>query len=101
MLSIAVDKLISDFGFGVPNYIKIDVDGHEANILNGMLKTSKNDDLKSVLIEFNNDDELKYWGVFHESGLLVDHSYDNVPNHSGIRRQKKGALARNYIFTRK
>jgi len=102
VLSMAVDHLISDFGFGVPNYIKVDVDGHETDILNGMLNTLKNDDLKSVLIEFNNNDEFKFWGgVFRESGLLVDHSYDHVPNHSGIRRQKKGALARNYIFTRK
>ena len=102
VLSISVDQLISDFGFLVPNYIKIDVDGHETAILNGMKNTLRRDDIKSILIEFNNNDEFSYWEkIIFDFGLLVDHSFDNIPNHSRTRRKKKGALARNYIFTRK
>jgi FkbM family methyltransferase len=101
VLSVAVDQLVSSFAFPVPNYVKIDVDGHETDILNGMHSVLRNEKLKSVLIEFNNVDEFNYWEkAFLDSGLIVDHSYDDVPNHSGIRRQKNGALARNYIFTR-
>jgi FkbM family methyltransferase len=40
---------------GVPNHIKIDVDGHEWEILGGGLKTLGNDAVKSVLVEVNNN----------------------------------------------
>lgn len=43
--------------FGVPNYIKIDVDGHEFEILGGGLATLGDDNVKSVLVEVNNNYE--------------------------------------------
>jgi len=39
---------------GVPNHIKIDVDGHEWRILQGAAGTLGNPELKSVLVEVNN-----------------------------------------------
>jgi len=39
---------------GVPNHIKIDVDGHEWRILQGAAVTLGNPELKSVLVEVNN-----------------------------------------------
>jgi FkbM family methyltransferase len=39
---------------GVPNHIKIDVDGHEWRILQGAAHTLGNPELKSVLVEVNN-----------------------------------------------
>jgi len=101
VLSLSVDQLIKNFDLPTPNYIKIDVDGHETDILNGMADTLKNSELKSILIEFNNETEYEYWGAkFFEYGLTIDHSLDDLPNHSGIRRQQKGSPARNYIFKR-
>ena len=46
-----------------PNYIKIDVDGNEMNILEGMSETLKNEELKSMLIEIektNEEDIINY-----------------------------------------
>ncbi len=101
ILSCSLDSLIQDNGFPVPSFIKIDVDGHETDILNGMLQTLSNNTLQSMLIEFNNNKEFTYWqSRLLNLGLVVDHSFDQVPNHSGIRRQNKGAAARNYTFKR-
>lgn len=101
VLSISLDQLISEFGLPTPSYVKIDVDGHETDILNGMTQTLATPTLKSLLVEFNNDVEFNHWcGRLNAFGLRVDTRYDNLPNHSRIRRASKGTLARNYIFSR-
>lgn len=53
ILSYTLDKLVSDFSFPQPNYIKIDVDGVEPLVLQGAISTLKNAD--SVLIEIENE----------------------------------------------
>jgi FkbM family methyltransferase len=101
VLSFSIDQLISDFKFPVPNYVKLDVDGHESNILMGMESTIKNVQLKSILVEFNNSDEFELWiNKFSDYGLELNRSFDKVINHSSIRRTLKGSPARNYIFSR-
>ncbi len=101
VLSISLDRLISEFGLPIPSYVKIDVDGHETDILNGMTKTLATPFLRSLLVEFNNDAEFSHWRErFEVFGLRIDTRYDDLPNHSRIRRISKGAQARNYIFTR-
>ena len=50
-LGFTIDQFISNYQLDTPNYIKIDVDGNEGDILNGMVNTIKSPDLKSVLIE--------------------------------------------------
>jgi FkbM family methyltransferase len=101
VLCLSVDDLVSRFNFPVPNFIKIDVDGHEQEIINGMEKTIKNKNIKSILIEFNNKNQFnKYRHFFEKSGLILDTSFDDLPNHSSKRRAESGGIARNYIFTR-
>lgn len=101
VLSISLDRLIGEFALPIPSYVKIDVDGHETDILNGMTQTLASPLLKSLLVEFNNDAEFSHWREhFKVFGLRVDARYDDLPNHSRIRRLNKGTLARNYIFTR-
>ena len=51
-IAISVDKFIEISNF-IPNYIKIDVDGNEDSVIKGMVKTMKNDQLKSILIEID------------------------------------------------
>jgi FkbM family methyltransferase len=102
VLSFPIDQLISTFNFPVPNFLKLDVDGNEPHILKGMDNTLRDVRLKSLLIEFNNQDEFDFWNQkFSDCGLTIDHSFDDVPNHSSIRRIQKGTVARNYIFSRK
>ncbi len=102
VIRLTIDDLIYNFNFPVPDIIKIDVDGHEKEIIEGMEKILKNKIISSFLIEFNHDDsfvDLKK--KFNQIGYDIDTSYDNLPNHSFIRRMKKGNSARNYIFVRK
>jgi FkbM family methyltransferase len=101
VISIALDQLVAEFDLPSPTYIKIDVDGHEPDILNGMSKTLASTELKSMLVEFNSHAEFEDWEErLAHNGLMRDSAYDDLPNHSDIRRQKNNAPARNYIFKR-
>lgn len=89
---------VDDLIFSVPfDYIKIDVDGHEQEIIYGMPKTIKN--MKSMLIECNHDMFDLSVKIFDE-GFTIDNEFNKHPDHSRIRRQKEGITAENVIFTR-
>lgn len=55
-----IDQLIEDEILSVPNYIKIDVDGFEHNILDGAKKCLRSTNLKSILIELNENYKFQY-----------------------------------------
>ena len=55
-----IDQLIEDDVLSAPNYIKIDVDGFEHNILEGAKKCLSNMSIKSILIELNENHKLQY-----------------------------------------
>lgn len=50
--AVVLDDFLKKIKFK-PNYIKIDVDGNELNVLKGLKKTIKSKTLKSILIEIN------------------------------------------------
>jgi FkbM family methyltransferase len=102
VLSFSMDFLIENLNLPVPNFLKIDVDGHETDILKGMEKTLSNVKLKEILVEFNNLFDFEEWQLkLENNGLFLNTKYDFLPNHSGIRRATKGSLTRNYLFKRK
>ncbi len=51
VLGYSVDDFIRTFALDVPNYIKLDVDGIELQILKGAAKTLRDPRLRSVLVE--------------------------------------------------
>ncbi len=55
-----IDQLIEDDVLKAPNYIKIDVDGFEHNILEGAKKCLSNISIKSILIELNENHKPQY-----------------------------------------
>ena len=57
ILSLSLDKL-SELMNMVPTAVKIDVDGIEVEIINGMKNILENKKLKSILIEVNNKEDL-------------------------------------------
>lgn len=71
-----------------PDYIKIDVDGTETKILNGMKDFWSDNKLKSILIEFNNTKDLNYYSEFLNKYGFFLQQRDNGNNF-------------NYIFSRK
>lgn len=57
--AVSIDEILNDLNLR-PTHIKIDVDGNELNVVNGMEKTLLSNKLESVLIEVNpNFDEHK------------------------------------------
>lgn len=49
----SLDSLLSKHSYPVPQYVKIDVDGPELDIVRGMVNTLRRPELKSVLIEID------------------------------------------------
>ncbi len=83
---------------GVPNHVKIDVDGHELKILEGSKATLSNSNLKSVLIEMN-EESAKFNGILR---LMSDHGFEvTEKSHSEMMNNAKYHMFKNYIFMRK
>ncbi|MBI1870520.1 MAG: FkbM family methyltransferase [Chlamydiae bacterium] len=53
LMGFRLDDLIQEFLLPIPNYIKLDVDGHELEILEGGKETLSNPEVKSLLVEIN------------------------------------------------
>lgn len=70
-LSISLDQFIKMIQL-FPDYLKIDVDGAEQDIIKGMSETVKNWRLKSVVIEVSDKSEPAIRQFFLESGFKVD-----------------------------
>lgn len=102
VLVFSLDDIIKIFNLPAPSHIKIDVDGNEINIINGMSKTLANIQLKSILVEINTESENKSIIDFLLSfGFSMDNKYNKLEEHSRIRRNKSSnSVAENIIFTR-
>tara|TARA_X000000368_G_C22967210_1_gene683736 strand:- start:103 stop:906 length:804 start_codon:yes stop_codon:yes gene_type:complete len=98
VFSTTIDDLWNRFNLPIPNYIKIDVDGIELKIINGAIKTLKNQDLKSVLVEINpkrNEDEeiLKIFNFYK-------FTYDSEQVNKTLRKDGPHEGYAEYIFFR-
>ena len=103
VLADTIDNLIAHYGLTAPNHIKIDVDGAEGKIINGMLKLMRNPSLKSVLIEINHTstdgDEVKR--RFEEQGFTSVNEFNKLEDHS--RHRRAGTIhesTENVVFVR-
>jgi len=85
-ITITVDKLISQLKIK-PNYIKIDTDGNELNIVKGMEHCLKNKKLLSVLIEIN--------PIIKNYKKII-----NIFNKNGFDIKKRSIHSNNIIFSR-
>jgi FkbM family methyltransferase len=83
VITYPLDELVAHFGLPVPTHIKIDVDGNEYEIIEGMKDTLGKDNVKSVLVEITEtqeeDERVKQiQDIFHSKGfkraLDVPHS---------------------------
>lgn len=81
MIGLSVDDFIYEWGGETPNHIKIDVDGNEHLVINGMTNILKDMKLKTIAIEVNlnleSDDELKNKLISYGFKLLTDERYIN------------------------
>lgn len=102
VLAESLDSLIRDYNFPSPNLIKIDVDGIESKILDGMKNTLNSVESLGVIVEFNNQEELNQWsGKLEEFGFYPDTTVNDLPTHSNVRRRMDpNNVAQNFAFIR-
>lgn len=90
----SLDYLVYECGFPVPNFIKIDVDGIEVDILHGAKQVLAEAALRSVLVEFQYKDESDLLGIFEflqSFGLSLCEKSEWISGVSGLS-------SRNFIF---
>lgn len=74
VISYSLDDLVGIFNFPVPTHIKIDVDGGELGIIEGMKKTIRKPEVKSILVEVTEYPEgdaqvRRIMDIFRETGF--------------------------------
>ena len=93
-ISFSLDDLVEKYEFPVPTAVKIDVDGLEAKIIEGMKEVLKNSKLRKVLIEI-------------EESLPSSEGIIKTITEAGFQIERYGPYpdevhkVRNYIFTKK
>lgn len=95
---MTVDLWIATMGI-VPNYIKIDVDGQEDKIIEGMAATLTNKALKGILVEVNNRRNFIINRIV-KSGFTALNHFNFMKDHSRVRRKREGIKAENIVFVR-
>ena len=101
MLKVSIDTILNSLNIPSPNYVKIDVDGHEDDIIDGLLPFIKATSFRSLLVEVNGEDKLRNLEqLFKRHDLIRDQEYETFKNHSSIRRAKNGSSARNIVFSK-
>ncbi len=84
----------------IPDYIKIDTDGHELIIIKGMVRLLSHAKIKSMLIEIKKKEKDFYLKFLENLKYVPDYSYDNIIGHSKHRRSIEGIDVENIIFKR-
>jgi FkbM family methyltransferase len=103
VMTFSLDFFLKTFSIESPNYIKIDVDGNESEIIKGMRGVLKNSNLKSILIEINTqvENSSNILNYIMNYGFSTENIYNNMLQHSRIRRAKNSNnIAENIIFTK-
>lgn len=97
VVGYSIDDFIEKFNLLVPNHIKIDVDGIEHKIINGMKTTLKNKNLKSIYIELTDTNEFHQEAikVLNNFGFSVLRKDNGAQHHSSIWDDTY-----NYVFKR-
>jgi len=98
MLGFSIDKFIDFFKISIPNHIKIDVDGIEDKIIAGAKNTLRNSELKSLLIELDENQAEYTQNVIYlmeSSGMKLKEK-----KHSAMVENSEWSSVYNYIFAR-
>lgn len=95
MISHSIDELVSTHGLEIPNYIKIDVDGIEKEILHGAIKTLSSNSLKGILVEMDQTsrDVIDITKLLEDSGFSLKEKSHSERYNKGIHKNNF-----NYIF---
>jgi FkbM family methyltransferase len=100
-----LDTLVAE-GLPIPDHIKIDVDGLEHRVIDGMVETLRDPRLKTVLIEINFDNPKNLAIVDKMADLGWQFSWEQLRTHRSLKftvdqirdYQRRGVGGLNYIF---
>jgi FkbM family methyltransferase len=81
--------------------LKIDIDGDDFNVLKGARETLQSGIIKSVLIESIAEVQVNIYKFLKKFGYVLDPKFNNLANHSDIRRVIDGNLVQNRIYSLK
>lgn len=97
IMCMTLDDVVNYCGIPFPNHIKIDVDGTELAILNGGRTVFRNNQVKSVMVEFDEinqpEESSKKYKFFNEMGYIMAKKY-RLP-------MSKAKIRFNVLFMRK
>lgn len=100
-----LDSLVKE-GLPAPNHIKIDVDGLEHRVIDGMVETLTRPELRTVLIEINFSNPKNLEAIKKVESLGWRYSWEQLRTHRSLRMtvdqikgfQERGQGGLNYIF---
>ena len=95
VFGISLDSFIYQYNNPVPNHIKIDVDGNEYKIINGMKKVLNDENLITLAIEIN----IKAQKDIELLKVIEDCNFIKVDGYENPQSIRKGIV--NYFFIRK
>jgi FkbM family methyltransferase len=75
VLSMTMDSAIATFSLPAPNYLKIDVDGGEIDVLQGAAQTLASPALSSILIEIDEAQTDAVLPILDRSGFALDRTF--------------------------
>jgi hypothetical protein len=101
-----LDELVRNGQLPVPHHIKIDVDGLEHRVIEGMLETISRPQLKTVLVEINFDNPKNLAIIDALADLGWRFSWEQLRTHRKVKLsvekikqyQERGVGGLNYIF---
>ncbi len=82
-----------------PDYVKIDIDGQEEAVVEGMINTV--DRISSILVEVSSKSRLMIGMMLLMKGFTVYNRFNEMLPHSRERRAREGIDAENIVFTRR
>ncbi len=87
ILGYSADDFVAQFKTPIPNYIKIDVDGLEKEILLGAEKILKNKNVKSIAIELTagSSEQVKADQILTSYNFKLEKSQDTVQGKSSVQ----------------
>ena len=94
-----IDYLIEAKILNCPNYLKLDVDGIEHKILGGAKKTLMNKDLKSILVEVNENFQDQHENIIK---IMKNNNFTLISKNQNISETQNTKFSKtfNYIYNR-
>lgn len=94
ILSMTLDSAISTFSLPAPNYLKVDVDGGEIDVLQGATQTLSNPSLRSILIEIDESQTDAVMKILDGSGFALARTHKGKHGKDAATRVWYGVFQR-------